>query len=178
MVRLAVVSMTLGIPGAALAIPGVMDGSRIQVDSRPEPNRDSLSVRGVVAAAPGTNPVADALAAGKGIDLVVLGSDLVTVVGSSSWGASICKALAGGRSVKCSDSSGRRITLSGSAANPGVFRVNAFVPKINLDVAPPFDLPFAAVVAIPSSQDWIGTTAADECKTQRAGDRAICKSSP
>jgi len=170
--------LALGNAGVAGAVDPPIEGVRIQVDAKPDPNGDSLSIRGTVTAAPGTDLVADALAPGKGIDLFLLGADLTTVVADSSWGAVLCKSLASGRSLKCSDSMGRRISLSSSAAKPGIYRVNAFVPKINLYVDPPFQLPLAAALTIPDSGSWLGETTIDECKTQRAGNRAICKAKP
>lgn len=170
--------LALGVAGDAIAQAGPMDGARIQVDAKVGPNGDSVSVRGTITAAPGIDPVAEALSPGQGIDLVVLGSDLSTVIADASWGAAICKSLASGRGLKCADSSGRRISLSSSAAKPGIYRVNAFVPKLNLYVDPPFPLPLAAGLSIRDTASWLGTTTIDECKTHRAGNRAICKAKP
>jgi len=167
-----------GTVGDATAFQPPIEGVRIQVDAKPAPNGDFVSIRGTVTAAPGTDPVAEALATGKGIDLVVLGPDLATVIADSSWGAVLCKSLASGRGLKCSDSVGRRVSLSSSASKPGVYRLNAFVPKINLEVDPPFSLPLAAGMTIPDGGTWLGETTTDECKTQRAGNRAICKAKP
>lgn len=164
--------------GNAIAEQPPVEAPRIQVDGKPDPNADFVSVRGIVTAAPGTDPVADALVPGKGIDLDVLGGDLTTVIADGSWGAAICKSLASGRGLKCSDSMGRRISLSSSAAKPGIYRVNAFVPKINVYVDPPFPLPLAVEVTIPDGSSWLGTTTIEECKTQRAGNRAICTAKP
>lgn len=170
---------TLGLPGTALADgQAVMDTPSIEVNSKAEPNRDTLSIRGVITAAPGTDPVAEALAPGSGVNVTVFGSDVATVIGDGGWGAAQCKPLASGRAVKCKDSSGRRICISSSAAKPGIYRVNAFVPKVNVYVGPPFDLPLAATVEIPGGQAWLGTTTLDGCKTQRNGERATCKSVP
>jgi hypothetical protein len=170
--------LALGSVGDATAQSTAIDGSRIQVDAKADPNGDSVSIRGVVTAAPGSDPVAEALAPGKGIGLVVFGSDLTTVVGDYGWGAVLCKSLASGRGLKCSDSMGRRISLSSSAAKPGIYRVNAFVPRINLYVDPPFALPLAVGLTIPDGGSWLGTTTIEECKTQRDGNRAICKAKP
>ena len=83
-----------------------------------------------------------------------------------------------GRSVKCTDSSGRRISLSSSAAKPGVYRVNAFVKKTNVYVGPPFDLPLSADLEIRGGGHWFGSTTLDGCKKQREGARAMCTSKP
>lgn len=148
----------------------------MQLNDVAKASGDSYAVRGSLTAAPGTDPLADALVTGVTVAVYETRSGASVLVDSVTFGTSQCRATAGqSPSLVCKDRvSGSFFRMRGKAATPGSFRVNTLIKRRNLAAGKPFDIPLAGGVKI-GAQSWLGKTTASTCTISSGGDRTTCR---
>lgn len=180
----ALVAVALSAPLRASAAPpdaGSIEDAVVQVSEVPQAGRDEFAIRGRVSIEPGVDPVADGVA--NGVTVAAFESAPPTpstpcsgsrAVASKTFAPGQCKAILGGRSLSCKDTSDSSVFRLRRSSSPTSFGVNAIVRGLDLPASGPLSLPLAGEVKT-NAVHWFGWTQESLCRVTLNGARTSCR---